>query len=526
MASIVEIDAQIFAYTRNNDPLPEKHKPILDKELEDVRSRIDACDVPIGRIEDEILDLRRRIGLLEGEVSTLQEELGRHTETKTRHTTMLQSLTGTVSAVRRLPAEIIAAIFTFSLWDGPSLFRPFRLMRLCKVSQMWRNTALSTPSFWRFFPFELDRFSRGRCHEPAKTLFITTLNTWLARGGNGGPISLEFHHDMPELGTSASLQARDVIDWIQTSNFNFVSLKFDDIFSSPAELHNLFSSNASSLASTKDLDLALPTYRTQPPLDFGQALRLNILNVGSTLPKLERLTLTGGYYREPSLEFAHPSVTKLELMNMDLTPVDVPRMIRGLPALQSMSITGCGLMGDDDYGHFEEERYFVHRFIRSIRISSCVSGELFKKFTCPALKRLTLGQSSVSAPSYHRYGTDAAGAKALAQFIHRSQAAAVTLHLEGLFPSTFINTLLSTSSPKVRELYLQTPSCLPLDRRDGALQLAIPRSLESIQCTGPMLEEEATAWVSKLSECLQQPSSQTLSVQFGQGGNAYTRYIN
>ncbi|KAH6908878.1 hypothetical protein BKA70DRAFT_1562361 [Coprinopsis sp. MPI-PUGE-AT-0042] len=493
MASTLKIDSRILPYTRNNDLLPAKLKPILDKQLEDV--------------------------------STLQEELGRQKQAKIQHATMIQTLVSTVSVVRRLPPEILALIITFSVMDVPSRSQHLRLMRLCDVSQLWRNTALSTPSLWRYLPIDLERFEPRK---DAKALLNSTLDSWLSRAGDGGLIALEFYLETSEqVGLSSHPRARDVVAWIQGSNFTLTSLKFDNIFSSTKELETLLCSNAPSLSSTKELHLALPQLPSSPS-DLGQALRLDI---ESTMPILDRVTLTGGLYREPSVELVHPTLSTLQIMDMDLAPVDVTTMIRSLPALRSMALMNCPPWNDEEYYDFEEEHdLFLHRSLRFISLGGDFFSTFCNKLMCPALERLTLNRSSAYGPEYrgdgaHGDGAHGDSAKALGLLIRRSQTSAVAVHISGFFHPEFINTLLSTSSPKVRELHLERPSCLPLERIEASPQLVIPNTLQFIQCIGSMLEEGSNVWISKLGECLQEPSSQTLSVQFGEGEAAFVKHV-
>ncbi|KAH6908867.1 hypothetical protein BKA70DRAFT_1279033, partial [Coprinopsis sp. MPI-PUGE-AT-0042] len=144
--------------------------------LETSSSRISACDALINETKAKIWECQRKIFDLEEEMIRLREELGGHREMKKQIDRIRRKLTNTTSTIRRTPPEIIALFFTFSLWDEYGSFHAEWLLKLCSVSRLWRDTALSTPSLWRTLHIGFDRFSKRRSPVEASDLFTSALD--------------------------------------------------------------------------------------------------------------------------------------------------------------------------------------------------------------------------------------------------------------------------------------------------------------------------------------------------------------
>ncbi|KAH6908873.1 hypothetical protein BKA70DRAFT_1400390 [Coprinopsis sp. MPI-PUGE-AT-0042] len=504
----MEINARILAYTWNNEPLPDELKPLLDAQCEEAETCISACDARIGEIREQMIKAQGE------DVEALRLESEHQHDMKNEFCSTLWVLSSTTSAVRRLPPEIIALVITFSVWDDSGRLQSRCLARICRVSWRWRHMALSMPSLWRVLSVQLWKFS-DRSHKEATALFANTLNSWLSRAGDGGPITLSFSLGSGARipGTSERPRTCDLIDWIRTSHFKFVALKFFCIFKLTTELHALFSSNAPSLHSIKELYLDLILLEWPSSLEI-----IPIIDIKSTMPNLSCLTLTGASFSEPFVDFIHSSLAKLQLIDMEINARDVIEMVRRLPALQSLSLDSCWMPTEEEQSTGDEQRPYIHRGIREIRLSTDLYGQFFGELICPALERLTLSHESP-----HGDGVDDDSAKALGQFIQRSDASGITLHLSGTFPSDFINALLSASSPKIQGLHLEAPSCLPLGNNAGGPRLVLPSSVHCIQCVEVVPEDEATSWMKQLALRLEYPSHQTITVQFGEGETAYAR---
>ncbi|KAH6896310.1 hypothetical protein BKA70DRAFT_1116487, partial [Coprinopsis sp. MPI-PUGE-AT-0042] len=121
----------LLTYLHNNLPLP-------DELIQPWQSHRDDLTHSISTKDREIRELKRQLKILEKERFGLKEEK-----------VLITSLR---SAIRRLPAELIALImyFTVELNKEP-LGRAGRrdFMALRSVSPLWRDTAFTTPYLWK-----------------------------------------------------------------------------------------------------------------------------------------------------------------------------------------------------------------------------------------------------------------------------------------------------------------------------------------------------------------------------------------
>ncbi|KAH6908874.1 hypothetical protein BKA70DRAFT_1426757 [Coprinopsis sp. MPI-PUGE-AT-0042] len=196
---------------------------------------------------------------------------------------------------------------------------------------------------------------------------------------------------------------------------------------------------------------------------------------------------------------------------MELSSGDMIRMVRSLPALQFISVAEWHLLRDEYEETFGEgQKPLVHRSICSICLTENLSRDLFDELACPALERMMLNQSSSQLGCFHDGVTDDS-ARALGRLILGSQTSAISLHLSGLFPPDFLSLNLSTSGPKIRELHLATPSCLPLNDGTGKIRLALPRSIHCIHCVEGA-SGDVNSWMKQLALSLEDPSHQTITV--------------
>ncbi|KAH6908875.1 hypothetical protein BKA70DRAFT_1562358 [Coprinopsis sp. MPI-PUGE-AT-0042] len=516
MAPTTELDACILPYIHNNDPLPENLKPILDIQLEKLRTVISACDVRISQEEDRISECQRKIQALNENISSFQAEVECQVETKTRHGDMIRTLNGTVSVVRRLPPETIAAIFTWSP-QGFRILQKEPIIHLSAVSKQWRNTALTTPCLWRKIYVDVGHFAKGRSPEQARSLFSNTLNLWLSRGGKGAKLDVSFDcRDM--ITADSSLQAWDVVNWIHTSSLNFGALAFYDVFFSSPELQTLFSTTITgSLQSTRQLYVVLRALPLALASHQSQSVNLEL-----GMPHLDEFRISASSSahlpRRPS-PLIHQGLTKLILEDFILSPSCFSIALKGLPALQFLSLYHCCPVPNLDSA--EENRPFVHGSIRVVCLTIGLHEQLLSHLVCPALKRLELNRAPAVRESWAG-GVGDESARALGEFIHRSQAPAITLRIGGQFPNIFLNALLSASSPRVKTLDVKSYTCFSSFH---GRKLVLPRSIECVRSPGIVSEDEVATWISKLAMCLEDPSNQTLRVKMGEGDSAHVRHI-
>ncbi|KAH6908919.1 hypothetical protein BKA70DRAFT_1479658 [Coprinopsis sp. MPI-PUGE-AT-0042] len=469
MSLTMDMDPRILPYTTNNDPLPSKLKPIRDAYLEEAKTRVTTCDACINQLEAQIQGRKREVQVLEKEVETLQMELQQQRDRRNGHDTTIQILASATSVVRKLPPEIVAEIIKFSVATDWMDFCGQHLRELCTVSQLWRRTAMSTPSLWRSLSVDLKTLSTGRTREQARLLLARALNTWFARSGEGAEIDLTVYGDL-NTKRSRRLQAADLIDWMRTSGINFVSVDLHEVFNSIPELKALFRTSAE---------------------DF--------------LPVV----------------FIHPRLTTLHLLSVTVCTSDIREVLQGLPSLQSLSL-GVRVDIDD-----EDTRPFTHHSLCELSLCEVISGQLFKAISCPALECLELSPGSGRSFAYDE-NVENRSAQALGDLIQRSSLPSITLDLGAQYPPGFLNVLLSVSSPKIGTLKVNSPFCLPLDINKDDTQLIIPRSIQNIDCFLPTLKdsEDPVSWMSTLAQRLEAPSERTLRVKIGFGHDAIVRDIN
>ncbi|KAH6908866.1 hypothetical protein BKA70DRAFT_1279031 [Coprinopsis sp. MPI-PUGE-AT-0042] len=511
----MDIDPLLRPYTHGNDPLPNNLKPILDAQLETSRTHIAACDTLISETKAKIWECQRRMLKLEEEMEGFREEMGRHKEKKDELDSIRRRLTNTTSPIRRIPPEIIASIIAFSAWDSFGTLQKGWLMNLCAVSTLWRGTGLSTPSLWRSLVVELDHFSNSRSPEEARVTFANALNLWVSRCGDGAGVDLAFHPGpYPMIFSDASLQAGDIVDWIRSCSCNFTCLTFRGIFPSTAKLQSLFSpSIPASLRSMKELILDVPLmFGSSPPTRPS-------IDLESAMPNLEHLQLFASKIRSVSALFSHSTLTVVGLDGVILRAWCVPNVLRGLPALQSLSLHDCYVpMGGDGQPFVGEARsVFLHRSLRHISLCGMIHGQFFHGIMCPSLERLALDQYSVEGSGVsHVVGHTDPSASHLGEFVQRSELPNLTLHIGVQLPVSFLNVLLSTSSPHIKTLELGSSDSLPVESNGDGSRLFLPLFIKRIQCAVPMEDDEVDPWMDKLAVCLEDASSRTLDVQFGE----------
>ncbi|KAH6908868.1 hypothetical protein BKA70DRAFT_1279035, partial [Coprinopsis sp. MPI-PUGE-AT-0042] len=518
MLSMMGIDSRIVPYTRNNDPLPDKLKPIVDAYLRKFRAHISTYDVRISEAEKKILDLqctveslenetkelkkdrerqrkrredlskesrahistcddrigeaKGKIQLLEKEIEELRAEQGRQQERKNMDSAMISILASTVSVVRRLPPEIIASVVTISTWSDEGEVCQGWLVKLCKVSHLWRDTAISTPTLWRALCVNLDRLLTSPSPEQGKPSLSSALDMWLSRGGSGAGIELTFDGGR-HTGHLEDFQTRDLIDWIKTSSFHFVSLTFNVGFPSIANLQSLLYASVPSLHSTKGLTLELPPMLPMRPS----------INIESTLPNLHQLALRSLHYDDGNLStfFLHSNLGEIKIFSLSLRETDLLSMLGGLPSLQFVTLDSCWISGIEDEGTIGGDlvQTLTHHAIRKIAISNTLFGHFLTGLTCPALERLDLIEGPYAVEAYAD-GMDEGSAEEFGRFIKRSRPSSLTVHLDPLFPSFFVSILLSDSTPWVKTLHLASLSFPPFGRSDNDNLMVLPASIQQI----------------------------------------------
>ncbi|KAH6908870.1 hypothetical protein BKA70DRAFT_254414 [Coprinopsis sp. MPI-PUGE-AT-0042] len=324
-------------------------------------------------------------------------------------------------------------------------------------------------------------------------------------------------------GIDMSLHARDLVDWIRSSSFRFVSLALHGVLRSVAEVQTLFVTPASSLYSMQRLNVDLPALESGFFAEDPQTM-----DVSSSLPDLDHLILSVNDDRKLSVFFIHATLTKVEMSIVDLNVTDILKLIGGLPSLQSLLLAFCSIEEDEEDGAPGDEVLvpIIHHSVQRISLDHAVLGQLFNDITCPALENLELMSTVTLYQAQYEENLDDTCARDFGNFIKRSQPASLSLHVDGRFPITFLSILLSASSPSIKTLNLASLDSLPLDNNANGTRLILPRSIQCIQCCEAVSKEEATLWMGKLALCIEDKPNSKLRVRFGEGEAAYTGQFN
>ncbi|KAH6908889.1 hypothetical protein BKA70DRAFT_1279064 [Coprinopsis sp. MPI-PUGE-AT-0042] len=492
MTFTVEVDPRILPYTNNNDPLPSKLRPVLDRHLEAARIQVAIRDNKIQRLEKEIEDL--------------QLELQRQREERDGHNSAIRALASTASVVRRLPPEIIASILAFSAVAGRRGIGERYILNACAVSKLWRCTALSTPTLWRALHIHLDRFANGKSHDQAKLLLGSTLDLWFSRSGEGAGVELSFSRGDR---FCDGLPACDIVDWVLHSRFQFAMLSFMDVLLTLSDLQSLLSTNAPSLHQTEVLSVGVAPARSTA------SQVTPTIDVSSTLPNLEVLSIVG-HLKFGLLQalIVHRSLTELHLAQVRLRTGELLRVMGGCHSLQSLVLHRSSQLLNEETGA-QASSPLTHISMRKIRVYNNIL-DFFSGLTCPALEKLELDSdfwldNNTTMQEYLNEND----AQAVGSFLQRSQPSNLILYLGAQFPTTFLNTIFSVSCPAIKVLHLCSPLCLPLGILNDGTRLVLPSSVSSIRCPARMSEEDVASWNKELALCLDDPPNQALSIVFG-----------
>ncbi|KAJ6462129.1 hypothetical protein C8R45DRAFT_1027374 [Mycena sanguinolenta] len=144
-----------FKFSLTTDPwtlvrlsqLSSTNEPLLEPELSAVRPIVEKTSARLATLDAETSRLKDRLRELEDERTALSEFHAQNTRV--------------VSPMRRMPAEILGEIFSWTLPNIYDIFDPgdcpWVLTRVCGS---WRAVALSKPSFWSLLVFDFTRKSQ------------------------------------------------------------------------------------------------------------------------------------------------------------------------------------------------------------------------------------------------------------------------------------------------------------------------------------------------------------------------------
>ncbi|KAH6908925.1 hypothetical protein BKA70DRAFT_1426804 [Coprinopsis sp. MPI-PUGE-AT-0042] len=346
MSSTTTVKSKLLPFTVSNDPLPDKLKPLLDEQLEIYDKHIDSS--------------QRTLFELEGKIRAFEKELEELKMKKDDEQHRLEGLRGTkaalrssVSAVRRLPAEIIASIIQLAVNNGASdrfggEKAAFMVLRC--VSKVWRRTAFSTPSLWKNVNLALSEFLGD--HGEAKSNLFTALDTWFSRAGGGTGLTLLVLGHGPRV-----LGADDIVAWIQQSHFNIFHLSFYHPIDSADSLKSLCREKALSLSETTRLVVSNP----QRPLFHSGSNDIPTIDMSLAFPKLKGIGWVPAGDKltcwRPSTLLIHPTLARIELGHWAFHSTEVSTISLAFPNLTHMVLSNCVAVSPH---HPAEQKSVVH----------------------------------------------------------------------------------------------------------------------------------------------------------------------
>ncbi|KAH6896312.1 hypothetical protein BKA70DRAFT_1529526 [Coprinopsis sp. MPI-PUGE-AT-0042] len=312
----------LLSYLHNNLPLP-------DELIQPWQSHRDNLTYSISTKRREIQELKRQLKLLERESFGLKEER--------------VIVTSLCSAVRRLPAGLIALIMYFTLglhkWPLGRMARcDFKALRC--VSSLWRETAFTTPYLWKSLAIDLSQdFSLDHTSTPIKTI-----NSWFAHAGEGCHVSLRIYDSWPYMEDPWAYLTPLLNN---QPRFHLSTLELGPgILRSERDQHNLCTVSAST-ARLRSLILTFsPPGDFVPNEDDGQGTdtaphRTPRLPFSEAFPQLECLSLKGDL--SAFGELIHPTIKSLTLDVAKSTALLFSKVAHRLPALEELIIISLDL---------------------------------------------------------------------------------------------------------------------------------------------------------------------------------------
>jgi F-box-like len=479
---------KVSAYFASNDTPPEdiralvssfvhsldRQDNIYEKEIRPIDEAISSKRQLIAALEDEV----QRLGAIRARIHGLQLAIR---STKNEHQAVL-------SAVRRIPAEVVASIIAFAITgrhghveaQGRTTFLVLR-----RVSRLWRQTAFSTPVLWRnlcfqirspnyidIFPLSSQPLSVAESRWPANWRVITS---WLSRGGKGAPLSIIYFDPLPRY-ISELLQMISTVDL----NVSFLLLEFPrgDYVGSPAAL-DILSSYREKPLPIKTLLLPFPSLSRPGHLPPR-------VNLNQQVPLLANLALSFDHVpRFPTMvSLVHKDLTRLELAKANLAETHTKLILGGLPQLRFLFLHDCHITPRQED---EEIALFAHPSLQDIEFSYGVPERLLRGLTCPRLQSASLCCSPMGGlevpPACGRY---------FGEFIDRC-GSPIEFAFFGLYPPIILHNILAASS-NIERLCISNLSALTptetIPGSDDRLRFVVPPSITDIFYTSIDTGEE------------------------------------
>ncbi|KAH6896285.1 hypothetical protein BKA70DRAFT_1316825 [Coprinopsis sp. MPI-PUGE-AT-0042] len=308
------------------------------------------------------------------------------------------------SAVRRLPAEIIAHIIclTLDVYRKPLTHTERQeLMALRTVSSLWRATIFSTPAIWQSLEVNFT----------LRTWSATAVTSWFSRGGLGGLKHLSVKNSK---WFSETPDVDQILKFIDHSPFLFSGLSFS--LPTLSDIKVLARPSAAR-ATVKILTLLLPC----PPGGHDHrsvGTSKKSLKLGESFPRLASLVLRG--HLQTHTPFTHPSLASLAFDEGHLTPSYFLRFSERFPSLQDLTVHRGTFLEYNDILELPSNHL---KNLKRLTLGGFCIPYVLRAFDCPSIQWLHLASVHRNVWSNPPFPND------LESFLQRSQANDITLRI-------------------------------------------------------------------------------------------------
>ncbi|KAH6873503.1 hypothetical protein BKA70DRAFT_1482667 [Coprinopsis sp. MPI-PUGE-AT-0042] len=375
-------DPRLAGYLKSNDPFPEKLKPALKDHLARLQHHISVLDRQTATLDDQIQDCQLSLEALQKKMDALSRVRSRILRYRAEAQVKKTGYEGVPSAIRRIPAEVIAKILAFTLptrdgllgRSGRSQFLKYR-----HVSKLWRATSLSTPSLWRGIDIGQEDFVRryrwdGDDFETRQS-FARCLTSWFSHAGREASVHLSVS---PILG----LKFAHILEFIRQSGFHVSSLMLKD-----GNMDSHFRRHS-------DLELLSDASHSYPTITL-LAVALNsrscisengvhTFELAQSFPSLRTFVLQDSTVPPIPFKFAHKMLQHLQLNLMSYTALQFVALLQVLPVLETLQLWKCS--GNEQIDEDSNPTFYVHHKLRKITLVQSVPIKWFSRLTFPSLE--------------------------------------------------------------------------------------------------------------------------------------------
>ncbi|KAH6912366.1 hypothetical protein BKA70DRAFT_1267314 [Coprinopsis sp. MPI-PUGE-AT-0042] len=292
---------ELFHYSVTNDVLPQQFVPVLDEYLSSLAENLRLLED--GELEPDGLPSSVK------EKAALLGAIGAYTRIK--------------APVRRIPAEILGAIFSYAVGSPPddSFINMCRLRGVCRS---WRHAALTTPGLWTRLHIDLDKW---RCSGPAgedlQTRIKRHLAPWLAILTRTLPYHLKITSIETYSPTTHPPLRLELVRYLLCATPRPSSVTL-----------------GCSAALVGALSLSGPCTSLERLTILAQTFRSEMGRLQMMFPNLQTLRIRRCIdLQAPNQLFTHSTLRTLHLAETKPQPGSFARLIQGLPSLTELRVT-------------------------------------------------------------------------------------------------------------------------------------------------------------------------------------------